>query len=211
MSKKVFKKFVALLMVGGVVFCSGSAFAHEYNNCTYNYYESGGKGGKAAESIKARVKNERELQTALNKGKVEIVLTSDIELTSDLVISKGCCTINLNNYTVRFKSPSTKIIVGEKHSVTEPYTVEHPGHYTTVSKSKDKYATNIYGQRIWKGKETVYETVWIPAYSETKYRTYDVYDDQVKVTIKNGFLVGMNGKDGENATKKRFFKCKIQS
>ncbi len=207
--KKNFKKVLVSLMAVGAIFCSGHAFAHEINiYCNNGDVSTSGK-DKKEEKNTAYINNERELQTAINKEKSTIILNSDITITGNLNIPKGCLTIDLDGHTIKFGSASASIVIGDKRAISVPYTVTHPGYSKTVVTYKDKYTTDAYGNQIYVGQEAVNETVWVPPCTETKYNTYYEYKTDVKVTIKNGSIIGMDGYNGKSITKERFFKSDV--
>lgn len=153
-----------------------------------------------------------ELKKALGNSSVDyIILTRDLDLKESITFpSDRKITLDLGRHNVYFLDPSVQFIMGDKYTVQVPYTVYHEGYWKENKIGRETiYEFNIYGEKIIKGERDVLEKIWVPPYTEVEYKDEYRYSNDAELTVKNGKVIGCNGKDGLSRHEVRFFKSSV--
>lgn len=153
-----------------------------------------------------------ELKKALNNPDVDyIMLTRDLSIKESITFpSNRKITLDLRGYTVHFLNPSVQFIMGDKYTVQVPYTVYHEGYWEEEKIGRETvYGFGAYGEKVIKGEKDVFRKIWIPPYSEVKYKEEYRYSNDAELTVKNGRIIGQDGKNGRSKDKIKFFKSSV--
>lgn len=132
-----------------------------------------------------------------------VIKCSDDICLDRTVQIKNSVTIDLNGHSI-IMVDGAKIVVGDKiFDHIEYYTVHHSGHY--MPNYSKTYVTQEDGT-----KKVVSETknmVWQPGWDEQKSREIYNYLDHIDIVVKNGKILGSDGKNGQDGVANTFFDC----
>ena len=160
----------------------------------------------------AYVSNVVDLKKALRNSDIDyIVVTRDLYIKEDVRFPNDRkVTLDLRGNTVHFLNPSVQFIMGDKYEVKIPYTVHHDGHWKEEKIGREiVYGFNAQGEKIVKSEKDVFKKIWVPPFDELKYKTEFRYYKDAELTVKNGEIIGCDGKNGASKNEVRFFRSSV--
>mgnify|MGYP004623722599 FL=1 len=153
-----------------------------------------------------------ELKRALKNPEVDYIMaTRDLYIKENIIFpSNRKITLDLRGYSVNFLDPSAQFVVGDKYTVQVPYTVSHEGYWKEEKVGREVvYGFNAQGQKIVKGEKDVFKKIWIAPYDQIMYRTEYRYRQEAELAVRNGTIIGHDGKDGRSKNEVSFFKSSV--
>lgn len=153
-----------------------------------------------------------DLKKALRNSDIDYILvTKDLYIKEDVRFPNDRkMTLDLRGHAVHFLNPSVQFIMGDKYDVQIPYTVHHDGYWKEEKLGREVvYGFNAEGKRIVKNEKDVFKKIWIPPFDEIKYRSELRYFKDAELTVKNGQIIGHDGRNGASKNEVRFFRSSV--
>ena len=207
-ARKGIASFLAIATLGAVPAAAVNAHStFSVNNAERFQFQS----CRGSASRFACVDNVAELKKALENPKVDyIIVSQDLYIKESIKFpSSRKVTLDLKGHIIYFLNPTVQFIVGDKYSEQVPYTVHHEGYWKEVKVGREVvYGLDENGKKVKEEKDSI-RKVWVHPYDETMYRTEYKYCNKAELEVKNGKIVGQDGKNGISKNETEFFKSSV--